>query len=57
MWALAPAPGRPDYPVVNYSEPLCLFLLASRLAISQLIDFALRTGGNEMRREKPNPVV
>lgn len=30
-----------DYPVVNHSEPLCLFLLV----ISQLISFVLRLGG------------
>lgn len=43
-WAVALALGKADYPVVNYSEPLFLFLLATHLAISQLISFALRTG-------------
>lgn len=44
VWAVALAHGKADYPVVNYSEPSFLFLVARHLAISQLISFALRAG-------------
>lgn len=64
MRAVALAPGRPDYPGVNYSGLVFLFLSASPVATSQITGFALRTdwegpGGGKAgrKREKLNSVV